>query len=110
MQTSYFAKPGIRKNPAAVSIALWTPRWWGKGRRYPSLAPTKDMLQAGYEYEEYATLLKSRDLDPAVIYEELKDNILCCFCKTGSPCHRFFATYWIETALGFPEGFIKEVE
>lgn len=105
MQTSYFAKPGIQENPDALSIALYPPRWWGKGRRYPALAPTWEMLKQGqetgviYSKQEYVDLLNSRGLDPAAVYAELKDKILCCWEKTGKPCHRRYVAEWFEENL-----------
>lgn len=73
MKTSYFAKPGIQENPDALSIALYPPRWWGKERRYPALAPTGEMLKQAketgviYSKQEYFDLLNSRGLDPAAV-------------------------------------------
>lgn len=105
MRTSYFAKSGIQENPNALSIALYAPRWWGKGRRYPALAPTEKMLKQAkesgtiYSKQEYFDLLKFRGLDPAILYAELKDNILCCWEKTGKPCHRRYAAEWFEANL-----------
>lgn len=99
MQTSYFAKPGIQENPEAQSIALYAPRWWGKGRRFSLLAPTKEMLDQEYTKEEYFQLLDERIGNPAEIYEQLKDKILCCWEKTGKPCHRRYAAEWFELKL-----------
>ena len=108
MKTSYFAKPGIKETPAAVSIALYPPRWWGKGRRAPELAPTKAMLNAGYDYDEYLALLESRGLDPAEVYHQLKDKIICCWEKSGEPCHRYMVAHWLESSLGLDA--VQELE
>ncbi len=106
--TSYFAKPGVRQNPDAVSIALYTPRWWGKGRRFPALAPTRDMLKAGYDYEQYLALLGARGLDPDEIYAQLTGKIICCWEKSGKPCHRYMVAHWLASALGLDP--IQELE
>lgn len=99
MKTSYFAKPGIRENPDAVSIALYAPKWWGKDRRFPLLAPTREMLRQGYSQEDYFRLLDERIRNPHEIFKQLKDKILCCYEKTGKPCHRRYAAQWFESRL-----------
>ena len=108
MKTSYFSKPGIRENPDAVSIALYAPKWWGKARRFPLLAPTAEMLRQGYSQDDYFRLLDERIKNPHEIYEQLKDNILCCYEKTGKPCHRRYAAIWFEFIL--PGVKIPEIE
>jgi hypothetical protein len=108
LKTSYFAKPGIQENPDALSIALYAPRWWGKGRRFKLLAPTPDMLKQGYTKEEYFNLLDERINNPAEIYEQINDKIICCWEKDGSKCHRRYAAEWFEAKLPGIE--IPEVE
>ena len=99
MQTSYFAKPGIHENPDAISIALYAPKWWEKHRKFSLLAPTNEMLKRGYTKQEYFDLLNERIDNPAEIYEQLKDKILCCWEKTGKPCHRRYVAEWFEAKL-----------
>jgi hypothetical protein len=108
MQTSYFAKPGIKENPAAVSIALYPPRWWGPGRRYKDLAPTREMLKNGYVYEDYLYLLESRGLTPEKIWRDLKDKIICCWEKDKWQCHRSFVAFYLRSELSIPY-FIEEL-
>lgn len=114
MKTSYFAKPGMKANPAAVSIALYTPRWWGKGRRAPELAPTKAMLNAGYSYGEYIALLESRGLTPKDVYKKMKGKIACCWEKEpftdDTICHRSFLAQWVELGVGLDLNTFQEVE
>jgi len=43
MNTSYFAK---YKGDKGVSIAIITPRWASKHRRYPPLMPTRELVNA----------------------------------------------------------------
>jgi uncharacterized protein YeaO (DUF488 family) len=104
MKTSYFAIQA--KNPDAVSISRWPPRWWGKGRRYIALAPSADLLTryrdgkitwAGY-CREYRAQLAT--LDPAEIHAELKGKTLCCVEKDASQCHRRLVAEWLERSLG----------
>jgi len=87
MKTSYFAKPGIQENPDAISIALYAPKWWGKGRRFSLLAPTSEMLKQGYTKDEYFNLLDERIKNPAEIYDQLKDNILCMIVFSPGGTH-----------------------
>ena len=104
MKTSYFANPIIRNNPAAVSIARFSPRWWGPGRRYIILAPSAELLKRSkmgltveqYDLEYNAYLEK---LDPLRIWNDLQDSILCCYERPGEHCHRRLVAAWLENVL-----------
>lgn len=106
MKTSYFGNRALAGNPRAVSIALYPPRWWGSGRRYNALAPSAALLKrskAGLLWREYvaeyeATVLSK--LDPAKVFADLSDSILCCWERPGEDCHRRLVAAWIETCLG----------
>ena len=105
MFTSYFSHPEIRKNPLAVSIARYTPRWWGKGRRYIALAPSADLLrrsQNGLSWQEYRREYTAQldALDALQVYEALKNSILVCYEAPGDLCHRRLVAEWIEKKLG----------
>jgi hypothetical protein len=60
----------------------------GKGRRFSLLAPTKDMHKQGYTKDEYFNLLDQRIDNPAEIYEQIEDKIICYWEKDGNKCHR----------------------
>lgn len=106
MKTSYFANRVAAADPKAVSIALYTPRWWGAGRRYYALAPSADLLnrsKAGLPWSAYVQEYREKvlaKLDPAKVYEDLKDSILCCYERPGEDCHRRLVAEWIESHLG----------
>jgi len=105
--TSYFGNPKAKANPNSVSIARWTPRWWGAGRRATELAPSVDLLNAikageinerQYTKRYHSELLKN--LDPKKVYAEYKDKILCCYERPGEFCHRRLIAEWLEKSLG----------
>jgi len=106
METSYFSHPGISSDPRAVSIARYTPRWWGKGRRFIRLAPSTALLHAtknGLPWPEYIRRYKEEVLsilDPALIYAELQNSILICYERDPRECHRSLVASWIEQAVG----------
>lgn len=104
MQTSYFGNRAIFNDPSSVSIARFTPRWWGPGRRYIVLAPSIDLLnrsRRGLPIEQFnrefnAYLLS---LDPQRIWQDLQDSILVCYEKPGQHCHRRLVAAWLEKSL-----------
>lgn len=105
MKTSYFSAPGIAKDPDAVSIARYAPRWWGPGRRYIALAPSADLLKrakAGLPWEDYVRKYNHylETLDPQKIWADLKDKTLCCYERPGENCHRHLVAAWMEKELG----------
>lgn len=104
MQTSYFGNPIIKKDASAISIARFTPRWWGSGRRYIELAPSLNLLNRsrnGLPWEdyvwEYNEMLSRRD--PLKIWSDLGDCILICYEKPGENCHRRLVAVWLENSL-----------
>ena len=53
-------------------------------------------------------LLDERIENPHDIYEQLRDQILYCYEKTGKRCHRRYAAEWVELRL--PGVKITEIE
>ena len=106
MMTSNFARHNIEKFRNAVSIARST-RWF-TGRRYPKLAPSRDLFTkylAGIVDEtEYATEYRQDvlgKLDPVKAAAELgSDAVLLCWEAPGKFCHRRLVAAWLEEALG----------
>ena len=70
-------------------------------RRYPALAPTRQMLKMG-EAEYRAAYQEILDrLDPRKVYQELgEDAVLLCWEKPGEFCHRRLVAEWLEEHLG----------
>jgi hypothetical protein len=105
MKTSYFGNKSAAKDPKAVSIARWSPRWWGKGRRYTALAPSADLLKrakAGFPWPDYIREYESEvldKLDPEKVYAELSESILMCWEAPGQNCHRRLVAEWLEKSL-----------
>jgi len=99
--TSNFFHFHHQEDPRLVSIANWDPHWY-KGRRYPALAPKKNMLK-GLSREEY-TRRYSRilaGLDPQRVWNDLgEDAILLCWERPGEFCHRRLVAEWLEQNLG----------
>ena len=112
MQTSYFAKSA--KDPNAVSVSIGPPSWF-KGRQYPKLAPSWDLVksykngkltQAQYEARYKAEVLDK--LNPKIVFEELGENaILLCWEKSNEFCHRHLISKWLSDILNCE---IKEKE
>jgi hypothetical protein len=104
MMTSYFGNPAIKNDPAAISIARFTPRWWGAGRRYIKLAPPVDLLNRsrnGLPWEDY---VREYNIwiscpDPGKIWNDLHNCILVCYEKPGENYHRRLVAAWLENAL-----------
>ncbi len=106
MKTSYFGNKTAAKDPKAVSIARYPPRWWGAGRRYTLLAPSAVLLKRakdGLPWPEYVKEYKETvldKLDPVRVHADLSDAILCCWEVPGEDCHRRLVAEWIESSLG----------
>jgi hypothetical protein len=103
MQTSSFSKMMARQEELGerlVSIAIFAP-WACQGRRYPALAPRREMLkldEANYRVE-YQKILDN--LDPRKVFEDLgQDAILLCWEAPGEFCHRRLVAEWLEAHLG----------
>jgi hypothetical protein len=110
--TSNFAVAG--KHPKAVCIAVGKPFWW-KGRNYPALAPTREMLKMSSE--DYLILYNEilAKLDPEKVVEELGDGaVMLCWCNVakGEKCHRRLVSGWLEREAGIvvPEFTPRTVE
>jgi hypothetical protein len=104
MKTSFFYHPAVKSNPAAVSIARFTPRWWGPGRRYIVLAPSPDLLhrsRMGLPIEAYNREFNAYlcSLEPQRIWQDLQDKILICYERPGEHCHRRLVAAWLEKVL-----------
>ena len=113
MKTSYFAlqdKLNNLDNCVAISIGLRGYR--GKIRQAKELCPIWNMLKHGYNYKEYIQLLEDRHLNPSNIYNKYKNEILVCWEKDYTKCHRRFIARWIKENLNIkiPEFKIEEFE
>lgn len=108
MNTSYFGNKKIQKDPNAVSIARYAPRFWGEGRRFIQLAPSKELLNEihnGLPFDEYKLRYRKEVLDKlkvADVYSQLRDSILVCWEKEPEKCHRRIVAEWIENELSVP--------
>ena len=96
--TSYFARSS--RHPKAVSIAQYPPRWYGKGRRYIKLAPSRELLKSKLPpdqwKEEYQKQILDK-LDPFLVALELGDGaVMLCFEKPGDICHRHYVAEWLR--------------
>ncbi|MFA4916252.1 MAG: DUF488 family protein [Syntrophales bacterium] len=106
MKTSYFGNPAVKNDPNAVSIARWSPQWWGSRRRYIDLAPSADLLKrakAGFSWPLYVAEYRNSvlaKLDPYKVYADLADAIILCYEKPGEKCHRRLVAEWFEQCLG----------
>jgi hypothetical protein len=101
LKTSYFAKSA--KEPGAVSIARFPPKWY-TGARYLPLAPTPDMLKIkdwdAYRRRYHEEILSV--LDPDKVLRDLgvdgagDDILLLCFEKERAHCHRGLVAAWFH--------------
>jgi hypothetical protein len=87
-----------------VSIACWTPRWFGACEHAPELKPPAEFLkraQAGRVkginayWREYWSLCL-HDLKAKEIVKLYAGSILFCHCKPNQPCHRRLLAEWLE--------------
>jgi hypothetical protein len=105
LRTSYFARSA--RNPAAVSIARFPPKWY-TGARYLRLAPAPDMLKIG-DWEVFRQRYRDEvlaTLDPDAVLRELgelvpgSDIIMLCFEKERTHCHRGLVAEWFFETKG----------
>lgn len=105
MKTSNFHKSG--RDPNAVAICVSPPKWW-HGRRYPALAPRRDMLHLPWPVyvREYRRILAGLDAAQAVA-DLGPDAVLLCFEADRAECHRGLVAEWIQAQTGIE---VPEVE
>ena len=105
LKTSYFARAA--KEPGAVSIARFPPKWY-TGARYLPLAPTAGMLKIT-DWDEYRLRYKDEILsvlDPEEVLRDLGANgsdhdiLLLCFEKERAHCHRGLVAVWLQETWG----------
>lgn len=102
LYTSNYARNGKHMNAVAISIRG---PWWYKGRNYPKLAPTWDMVLGVKngtltqdEYTEEFNKILSK-LDPHEIANELGDGaIMLCYESPKDFCHRHLVSAWMKDA------------
>jgi uncharacterized protein (DUF488 family) len=103
MQTSSFSKMMGRQEELGerlVSIALFAP-WAYRGRRYPALAPRREMLKLDKAAYRVAYQKILDHLDPRKVFSELgEDAILLCWEAPGKFCHRRLVAEWLKKHLG----------
>ncbi|MDD3655011.1 MAG: hypothetical protein PHO01_12700 [Desulfotomaculaceae bacterium] len=94
--------------PQGIAVCRSVPRGW-RGRRYPALAPSKQLLQMGLkrqvDHGTWAILYKKQvldNLDPQKVLSDLGgDNfIMLCWEAPGEVCHRRQIAHWLEEKLG----------
>jgi uncharacterized protein YeaO (DUF488 family) len=105
LKTSYFAKSS--KEPGAVSIARFPPKWY-TGARYLPLAPAPELLKIK-DWDEYRRRYHKEVLavlDPDTVLRDLNaenaghDIILLCFEKDRAHCHRGLVAAWFREMRG----------
>ncbi|EMO73890.1 PF04343 family protein [Leptospira kirschneri str. 200801925] len=91
------------------NISRFSPRWIAKGKQiqFKALAPSKEMLEDGYEWDEFDSNLDK--LNAIEIINQLKTLAnnnpiaLCCYEKDPDKCHRSRVARWL-----FKSGFYVE--
>jgi hypothetical protein len=105
LKTSYFARSA--KDPGAVSIARFPPKWY-TGRRYPPLAPPPELLKIE-DPDEFCRRYRGEVLsvlDPDEVLQDLGvenspyDIVLLCFEKERACCHRGLVAGWFHERKG----------
>ena len=105
LKTSYFAKSA--REPGAVSIARFPPKWY-TGARYLPLAPPPDLLSI-HDWDEYRRRYQDEVLgilDPDTVLRDLNaenaghDIVLLCFEKVRTHCHRGLVAAWFHEKKG----------
>lgn len=102
IQTGYFAK---FKGDNGVAICLYPPKYF-KGETYPSLAPTKRILewykstpqdeksQRIYKKLYYRDVLNH--LDVHAVARALDGKVLLCYERPDDFCHRHIVAEWLN--------------
>ena len=105
LKTSYFAKSA--REPGAVSIARFPPKWH-TGARYLPLAPAPELLKI-HDWDEYRRRYREEVLsvlDPDAVLRDLgvdkagHDILLCCFERERAHCHRGLVAAWFSETRG----------
>ena len=105
LKTSYFARSA--KDPGAVSIARFPPKWY-TGARYLPLAPPAALLKIG-DWDLYRRRYRDEVLsvlDPDEVLRDLgldgsaHDILLLCFEKDRTHCHRGLVAVWLNETRG----------
>ncbi|MCL8268366.1 DUF488 domain-containing protein, partial [Leptospira weilii] len=84
------------------NISRFSPRWVAKGKQiqFKVLAPSTEMLNEGYDWEEFDSNLEK--LNATEIIEQLKTLsngnpvALCCYEKDTTQCHRSRVALWLS--------------
>lgn len=101
MFTSNYARSkSLPAGLTPVSISIKPPYWW-KGRHYPALCPTKEMLSM--RREDYDRLFDEilSNLNARQVFEELGSAVvLLCYETPNTWCHRRRVAEWLELSLG----------
>jgi DNA invertase Pin-like site-specific DNA recombinase len=95
--TSSFRVAG--RNPRAVAISRGVPVWF-RGRRYPTLEPTAQMLRLREPDKFAATYTKQlARLDARAVAADLGPGaVMLCWEQVGKPCHRALVAAWLTEA------------
>ena len=113
IQTSYFRAPGLPLD-RCCAISLTVPPCY-HGRRYPDLAPSRELLNnyqsRKWDWELYTTYYRAwvlDRLDPMEVGSDLTqegDVILLCWEKwvPGLKCHRRLVAEWLAFIESVPE-------
>ena len=105
LKTSCFLKSA--KDPGAVSIARFPPKWY-TGARYLPLAPSQELLKIR-EWDEYRRRYYEEVLAHPGADEVLRDLeklcaahdiVLLCFEKDRAHCHRGLVAAWFHEKKG----------
>ncbi|UOG61468.1 DUF488 family protein, N3 subclade [Leptospira noguchii] len=97
------------------NISRFSPRWIAKGKQiqFKILAPTKEMLNEGYDWKKFDSILEN--LNVMEIIDQLKtlsnNNpiALCCYEKDPIECHRSRVALWFIKS-GFHVAEYREVD
>ncbi|MFH0901429.1 MAG: DUF488 family protein [Pseudomonadota bacterium] len=105
IQTSYFRARGLPLD-RCVAISLTVPRGY-TGRRYPALAPSRELLRAWREddltwvgYTEWYQLTVLDNLRAMQVAADLDGKIVVCWEWDRLHCHRRLVAEWLEAATG----------
>ncbi|MDO6395332.1 DUF488 domain-containing protein [Leptospira santarosai] len=83
------------------NISRFSPRWIARGKQiqFKTLAPSTEMLNGGYDWDEFDSILDK--LNSIEIIDQLKTLAnnnpiaLCCYEKDKDKCHRSRVARWL---------------